>query len=76
MTIFKFTDLLMHLSTPTIVAFIFVSWLEQIGRQQTKSIPRLELYASHLLAKLSPFLNKLEFENINFWSDSQVTLYW
>ena len=48
--------------------------------KKVKTLPRLELCASHLLAKLwrvvKPKLEKYTIESINFWSDSEIVLHW
>ena len=48
--------------------------------KKVKTLPRLELCASHLLAKLwhvvKPMLQKYEIESVNFWSDSEIVLHW
>ena len=48
--------------------------------KKVKTLPRLELCASHLLAKLwhvvKSMLKKYETESVNFWSDSEIVLHW
>ena len=48
--------------------------------KKVKTLPRLQLCMSHLLAKLwcmvKPKLDKYTIENINFWGDSNIVLHW
>ena len=48
--------------------------------KKVKILPRLELCASHLLAKLwhvvKTMLRKYEIESVNFWSYSEIVLHW
>ncbi|XP_041449365.1 uncharacterized protein LOC121404197 [Drosophila obscura] len=66
----KYTDSLTHQVMPK----------SRVSPLKTKSIPRLELCAALLLSTLWSqvrlLLDKLVIESVNFWSDSQVTLYW
>ena len=52
----------------------------ELSQVDTINVPRFELCASHLLAKLwcmvKPKLEKYTIESINFWGDSEIVLHW